>query len=45
MDARDQAPVDRKMIELGGTENKSRPGANAVLGLSIAGGIPPTPLS
>ena len=36
MDASDQVAVDRKMIELDGTENKSRLGANAILGVSIA---------
>lgn len=32
----DQARLDRLMIELDGTENKSRLGANAILGASIA---------
>ena len=36
MDAYDQAAVDGKMIQLDGTENKSRLGANAILGVSIA---------
>jgi enolase len=36
MDAYDQAAVDSKMIGLDGTENKSRLGANAILGVSIA---------
>lgn len=36
MDARDQAAVDKKMIELDGTENKNRLGANAILGVSMA---------
>ena len=36
MPARDQAAVDRRMIELDGTENKSRLGANAILGVSGA---------
>ncbi len=36
MDAIDQAGVDRTMIELDGTENKGRLGANAVLGVSMA---------
>jgi enolase len=36
MDAYDQAAVDGRMIELDGTENKSRLGANAILGVSIA---------
>jgi enolase len=32
----DQASIDRKMIELDATENKSRLGANAILGVSLA---------
>ncbi|HYE37463.1 phosphopyruvate hydratase [Methylocaldum sp.] len=36
MDADDQAAVDRKMIELDGTENKGCLGANAILGVSLA---------
>lgn len=36
MDALDQAAVDKVMIELDGTENKSRLGANAMLGVSLA---------
>lgn len=32
----DQAGIDRKMIELDGTENKSNLGANAILGVSLA---------
>jgi enolase len=36
MDAEDQAGVDARMIELDGTENKSRLGANALLGVSCA---------
>ena len=36
MDAREQAAVDRKMIDLDGTENKKRLGANAILGVSLA---------
>ena len=35
-DAGDQAAVDRALIELDGTPNKSRLGANAVLGVSLA---------
>jgi enolase len=35
-DARDQAGLDRKMIELDGTENKGRLGANALLAVSLA---------
>ena len=34
--ALDQAKIDRKMIELDGTPNKSNLGANAVLGVSLA---------
>lgn len=36
MDAADQAAIDRKMIELDGTENKGRLGANALLAVSLA---------
>ena len=36
MDAEDQSDLDRAMIELDGTENKSRLGANAILGVSLA---------
>ncbi|MGN7611866.1 phosphopyruvate hydratase [Magnetococcales bacterium HHB-1] len=36
MDASDQAAIDQAMIELDGTENKSRLGANAILGVSLA---------
>jgi enolase len=32
----DQASIDQKMIELDGTEDKSRLGANAILGVSLA---------
>jgi enolase len=35
-DAADQRALDRKMIELDGTENKSRLGANAILAVSMA---------
>src|SRR3989344_7961414 len=35
-EAKDQAGVDRIMIELDGTENKSRLGANALLAVSLA---------
>ena len=35
-DALDQGAVDRAMIELDGTENKSRLGANALLAVSLA---------
>ncbi len=37
MDAADQAALDRALIELDGTPNKSRLGANAILGVSLAG--------
>jgi enolase len=36
MDALDQAAIDRRMIELDGTENKKELGANAILGVSLA---------
>ena len=36
MDASDQSAIDRRMILLDGTENKSRLGANAILALSLA---------
>ena len=36
MDAEDQADLDRAMIDLDGTENKGRLGANAILGVSLA---------
>jgi enolase len=36
MDASDQREIDEFLIELDGTENKSRLGANAVLGVSLA---------
>ena len=35
-DPRDQAGIDARMIELDGTDNKSRLGANAILGVSLA---------
>jgi enolase 1/2/3 len=35
-DARDQAAIDRALIELDGTETKSRLGANALLAVSMA---------
>ncbi|VCU59020.1 Enolase [Tritonibacter mobilis] len=35
-DATEQVSIDRAMIELDGTENKSRLGANAILGVSLA---------
>jgi enolase len=36
MDAADQAALDRALIALDGTPNKSRLGANAILGVSLA---------
>jgi enolase len=36
MDAEDQRDIDMVMIELDGTQNKSRLGANAILGTSLA---------
>ncbi|WP_419901573.1 phosphopyruvate hydratase [Kiloniella sp.] len=36
LDGADQLLVDRVMIDLDGTENKSRLGANAILGVSLA---------
>ena len=36
MDARDQVAVDQAMIEVDGTENKGKLGANAILGVSLA---------
>jgi enolase len=36
VDASDQAALDRSLIELDGTPNKSRLGANAILGVSLA---------
>jgi enolase len=35
-EVRDQAGIDRKMIELDGSDNKSRLGANALLAISLA---------
>jgi enolase len=35
-DARDQALIDRILIDLDGTKNKGRLGANAILGVSLA---------
>ena len=35
-DATDQVGIDKTMIELDGTENKERLGANAILGVSLA---------
>ncbi len=36
MDARDQIAIDNAMIDLDGTKNKGRLGANAILGVSLA---------
>jgi enolase len=36
MDATDQIAIDRAMMDLDGTENKGRLGANAILGVSMA---------
>jgi len=36
MDPSDQKAVDMRMVEMDGTENKSRLGANAILGVSLA---------
>ena len=36
MDVTDQAGIDKKMIDLDGTKNKSNLGANAILGVSLA---------
>src|SRR5512135_3339617 len=36
MEAENQVHLDRTMIELDGTENKGRLGANAILGVSLA---------
>ena len=36
MDAGDQAALDRRLVDLDGTENKGRLGANALLGVSLA---------
>jgi enolase len=36
MDALDQVGIDRAMIELDGSDNKSNLGANAILGISLA---------
>ena len=36
LDATDQIKIDKTMIELDGTENKSNLGANAILGVSMA---------
>ncbi len=36
MDARDQVGIDQALLEIDGTENKSKLGANAMLGVSLA---------
>ncbi|MHC4816275.1 MAG: phosphopyruvate hydratase, partial [Planctomycetota bacterium] len=36
MDARDQALIDRGLVALDGTQDKSKLGANAILGVSLA---------
>jgi len=36
MEAEDQIAIDRTMIELDGTANKAKLGANAILGVSLA---------
>jgi len=36
MNSEDQSGIDKKMLELDGTENKSKLGANAILGVSMA---------
>ena len=36
LDADDQAAIDKRLIDLDGTENKGRLGANALLGVSMA---------
>jgi len=36
MEAGEQVKIDKKMLELDGTENKSNLGANAILGVSLA---------
>jgi enolase len=36
MDVTQQAAIDKKMIELDGTENKAKLGANGILAVSMA---------
>ncbi len=43
MDALDQSAVDGRMIELDGTPNKGKLGANAILGVSLATAPPRRP--
>lgn len=44
-DAANQIEIDQIMIELDGTPNKSRLGANAILAASLATPRPPPPIS
>ncbi|MGQ9479117.1 MAG: phosphopyruvate hydratase [Thermoproteota archaeon] len=39
LDSRNQGEIDRKMLELDGTSNKSRLGANAILAVSLSNAI------
>ena len=39
MDASNYKLIDKTMLELDGTENKSKLGANAILGVSLASAI------
>lgn len=39
LDAADQSSIDRRLIELDGTPNKSRLGGNAILGVSLASAV------
>ena len=41
MDAEDQRRIDDAMVQLDGTANKARLGANAMLGVSLATAAPP----
>src|SRR2546421_9567689 len=41
MDAREQAKIDNRLIELDGSKNKKNLGANALLGVSLAGAHAP----
>jgi enolase len=42
LDGLDQAGLDRALVDLDGTPNKSRLGANAILGVSLAARMPTT---
>ena len=42
LDCLDQTLIDQTMIELDGTENKSKLGANAILAVSLAKAVSPT---